>query len=67
MEEYITLKEARERFGISAYQLSQMVSNGQIKVYDNPKDRRSFLVAVAELERILKMPKVATPRRKKQA
>lgn len=48
--ELITLREARERLGISRVTMTKLVKAGRFTVYANPVDAREKLVEVAEVE-----------------
>lgn len=45
----ISLKEARERLGISKVTMARLVKERRFKVYENPLDRRQKLVDPVEL------------------
>ncbi len=47
--ELITLREARERLGISRVTMTRLVKEGRFTVYENPIDRREKLVDAAEV------------------
>lgn len=47
--ELITLKEARERLGISRVTMTKLVKEGRFTVYENPLDAREKLVDAAEI------------------
>ena len=49
MTEYLTMAQAARRLGVSMPTLRERVRRGEIVVYSNPVDRRSRLVALADL------------------
>jgi hypothetical protein len=50
VRELVTLREARERLGISKTTMSKHVRLGRFTVYSNPKDTREKLVDWREVE-----------------
>ncbi|MBE3558598.1 MAG: MarR family transcriptional regulator [Ktedonobacteraceae bacterium] len=48
-EQWVTMKVAAEKLGISASKISRWASRGLIQVNPNPFDRRSRLVNLVEL------------------
>jgi excisionase family DNA binding protein len=56
-DEFLSLGQAARRLGVSEFALRRRIAGGEIPVYDNPRDRRSRLIAVSDLEAY------ATPRR----
>ena len=49
-EQWVTMKVAARRLSISANKISRWANRGLIKSKDNPFDRRSRLVDLAELQ-----------------
>lgn len=64
--ELITVREARERLGISRVTMARLMKEGHFTVYVNPLDRREKLLDVAELEKV-RRPRKATPALDEQA
>lgn len=48
----ITIREARERLGISRVTMARLVKEGHFTIYDNPLDKREKLIPEAEVERV---------------
>lgn len=53
----ISLTDARKRLGVSKDTMCELVKEGHFTLYRNPRDRRSKLVDLAELDAYLE-PKV---------
>ncbi len=53
MPGFVTFGEAQRRAGVSYPTLRDRVRRGELVIYANPKDRRSRLVAVDDLEKLL--------------
>jgi hypothetical protein len=51
--DYITVADARERFGLTKYKMTTLINDGAILTYDNPKDGRSKLVKVSDMEALM--------------
>ncbi len=51
--QFVTITEAQRRAGVSLGTLRDRVRRGEIVVHTNPRDRRSRLVAVDDLERLM--------------
>jgi len=51
----ITVKEARERLGISRVTMARLLKEGRFTVYENPLDKREKRIPEAELERVKKL------------
>ena len=47
--ELITLREARERLGISRVTMTKLVKAGRFTIYENPLDAREKLVDATEI------------------
>jgi hypothetical protein len=58
--ELITLKQARERLGISKVTMTKLVRERGLTLYENPLDARQKLVDAAEIE-ALKQPRPVAP------
>ncbi len=52
-ERFVTVTEAKRRVGLSAPTWCERVRRGEIVLYSNPRDRRSRLVAVEDLDRLM--------------
>ncbi len=52
-EQFVTVTEAKRRIGVSAPTWGERVRRGEIVLYSNPRDRRSRLVAVDDLDRLM--------------
>ncbi len=51
--QFVTIGEAQRRVGLSSPTFRDRVRRGEIVVFSNPRDRRSRLVAVDDLEKLL--------------
>ncbi len=51
--QFVTIGEAQRRIGVSHPTFRNRVRRGEIATFTNPRDRRSRLVAVEDLERLL--------------
>ncbi|HET8632310.1 MAG TPA: hypothetical protein VFL91_33200 [Thermomicrobiales bacterium] len=63
--ELITLKEARERLGISRVTMTKLVKEGRFTLYENPLDRREKLVDAADVAAYAR-PKPMAPAHKQE-
>lgn len=54
MGELVTLKEARERVGLSKNTLRGVIDRHKIPYYENPRDRRQTLVDIEQVESALR-------------
>ncbi len=52
-DQYLTITQAQQRAGVALGTLRDRIRRGEIVVHTNPRDRRSHLVAVEDLERLL--------------
>ena len=52
-EQYLPLGQAASWAGISRHRLRALIRSGALPVYRNPRDTRTLLVRVSELERAL--------------
>jgi hypothetical protein len=57
MPGFVTFSEAQKRAGVSYPTLRDRVRRGELVIYANPKDRRSRLVAVDDLDRLMTTPR----------
>lgn len=58
-QELISLREARERLGISRVTMTKLVKDGRFTVYANPVDAREKLVDAAEIAEFARPKPVA--------
>jgi len=58
IEETITVKEARTRYKLTEYKMTTLIHRKVINAWDNPRDARSKIVSVAELEAYVNTPKI---------
>ena len=49
-EETITVKEARTRYKLTEYKMTTLIHRKILQAWDNPRDARSKIVSVAEIE-----------------
>ena len=60
MPGFVTFTEAQRRAGVSYPTLRDRVQRGELVIYQNPKDRRSLLVSVDDLDRLMTTPRPIT-------
>ena len=61
--EYVTIAEARDLLRVSRSTMTSIVKRGQLATIDNPLDRRSRLIARAEVEALKRRSRPApTPK-----
>ena len=58
--EYLTLRQAQERLGVSKTKAWQLVRDGSLPVHADPRDRRVKLVRVEDVERLLQPQPMAS-------
>lgn len=56
-DEYVSFKEAAKEYGVSRPKFSRLVSNGELRAYENPKDKRYRLLKRGELADFLRIRK----------
>jgi len=61
-EETITVKEARTRYNLTEYKMTELIKSKIINAWDNPRDARSKIVSVSELEAYLRTPRECSMR-----
>ncbi len=70
-DDFMPLQQAARRVGVSRLTFRRRVHRGDIEVFSNPRDGRSRLVRVADLENFITpkpaLPRRATPRRREDA
>jgi len=66
MNEFITIAQARDRYGIARTKMTALIQSGAIPVYDNPRDKRSQLVKPSDVEAALQPPQGKPKTRKKE-
>ena len=64
---YVTISEARARLGLSDPAFRRRLRAGVLPTYRNPKDWRSRLVSVEDLERYVTVPTPIAPTKKEGA
>lgn len=52
-EQFVTVTEAHRRAGVSLTTLRDRARRGELVLYNNPRDKRSRLVALEDLDRLL--------------
>ncbi len=60
--EFVPMKEAAARVGLSELALRRRVQEGRLPAYENPVDRRRYLIRLADLDRFLEPKPVGHPR-----
>jgi excisionase family DNA binding protein len=48
----ITVREARERLGISRVTMARLVKEGRFSIYENPLDKREKLISESDLDKV---------------
>ena len=66
-KELVTLREARERLGLSKTTMTKLVRERDFTLYENPKDKRSRLVDWVEVEAAMQPRPIASGATKKAA
>ncbi len=51
-DQFLTFREAKQRFALSHYALTRVIQRGEVPTYVNPLDGRVRLVKAVDLEQI---------------
>jgi hypothetical protein len=52
----VTVRAARERLHLTAYKMTLLLKRDDVPQYHNPRDARSKLVRLADVERAMRQP-----------